>query len=322
MKALFIALALFSGLGGVAAQERPPGFPSRPVRIVYGAPPGGQGDLVSRYLAERLSPRFGQPVLVDNRPGASGVVGLEYVMRQPPDGLTIAYGAAAWVVSNPALQPNLPFNILRDFRPVVRFGIPPQCLFVRDSLPARTAQEFIALARQQPGRLTYASFGIGSTSHLQMEMLKHITGTDMLHVPYRGSALAMQELATGRVDAFIIDFAPARPFMETGQARCLALTGTRRWPEFPDFQTFEEQGLPLNLIGWHALFVPAATPTPIVNYLAEEVMRISRSEEGQAALMRFGLFATADGPEETARIHREDLERWREAVRISGAKPE
>jgi hypothetical protein len=105
-----------------------------------------------------------------------------------------------------------------------------------------------------------------------MEMLKHITGTDMLHVPYRGSALAMQELATGRVDAFIIDFAPARPFMETGQARCLALTGTRRWPEFPDFQTFEEQGLPLNLIGWHALFVPAATPTPIVNYLAEEVM--------------------------------------------------
>ena len=129
-------------------------------------------------------------------------------------------------------------------------------------------------------------------------------------------------MAAGRVDAFIIDFAPARALMEAGQVRCLALTGTRHWPEFPEVPTFEEQGMPLNLIGWHAFFVPAATPDAVVNYLAAEVMRITTSEEGKAGLLRLGLFALADGPEETARIHREDLERWREAVRISGAKPE
>ena len=316
-----LALALTLVLPAMA-QDRPAGFPSRPIRVVYGAAPGGQGDLVTRFLAERLNPRLGQPVIVDARPGANGVVALELVKNAPPDGHTIAYGAAGWMVSNPALQPNLPFDVLRDFRPVARFGIPPQCLFVRDGLPVRSAAEFFDLARRQPGSITYASFGIGSTSHLQMEMLAHITGTQMLHVPFRGSAPGIQEVAAGRVDSFLIDFAPARPFMESGQVRCLALTGTRRWPELPDVPTFGEVGMPLALIGWHALFVPAATPDAIVNYLSDEVLRIARSEEGQAGLLRLGLFAVADGPAETARIHREDLARWREAVRISGARPE
>lgn len=322
MRALVCALALLLGQGLAWAQERPPGYPARPVRIVYPAPPGGQGDVVSRFLAERLSAVLGQPVLVDNRPGANGAVGLEYAARQPADGLTLAYGAAAFVVSNPALQPNLPFDILRDFRPILRFGIPPQCLFVRDGLPARSLRELVALARARPGALTYASFGIGSTTHLQMEMFKHLTGTDLLHVPFRGSAMAAQELATGRVDVFLIDFAPTRAFMETRQVRCLALTGNRRWPEFPDFPTFAEEGVPLTLIGWHALFAPAATPDGVINFLAAELERIIRSDEGEATLLRYGLFPIWDGPAETARIHRQDLERWREAVRISGARPE
>ncbi len=321
MRALALLLALCASLAA-HAQQRPLGFPDRPVRVVYAAPPGGQGDLVTRFLAERMTPRLGQPLLVDNRPGGSGVVALEYVLRQPADGHHIAYGAAAWVLSNPALQPSMPFDISRDFRAVVRFGIAPQCLFVRSTLPVRTAREFFDLAKTQPGKLTYASFGIGSTSHLQMEMLKHLTGTDILHVPFRGSAQGIQEVATGRVDAFLIDFAPSRPFMETGQVRCLAMTGSQRYPEFPEVPTLSEQGLPLELIGWHGFFVPVATPDAVVNYLAEEVMRITRSEEGRAGLQRLGLLAVAEGPAEAQRIHTHDLARWRDAVRISGARPE
>lgn len=321
MRVIVLLLALVASLPALA-QQRPPGFPDRPVRVVYAAPPGGQGDLVTRFLAERMAPRLGQPMLVDSRPGGSGVVALEHVLRQPADGHTVAYGAAAWVLSNPALQPSLPFDISRDFRAVVRFGIAPQCLFVRSTLPVRTAREFFALAQREPGKLTYASFGIGSTSHLQMEMLKHLTGTDLLHVPFRGSAQGIQEVATGRVDAFLIDFAPSRPFMEAGQVRCLALTGAQRFPEFPEVPTLAEEGLRLELIGWHGFFVPAATPDAVVAYLAEEVMRITRSEEGRLGLQRLGLLAVADGPAEAQRIHAQDLERWRETVRLSGAKPE
>ncbi len=320
MKRWILLLALLAG--AAAAQPRPADYPTRPLRMISGGLPGSQSDLVGRYIAERLAARLGQPVVMDIRNGANGAVALEYMARQPPDGHTIFYGAAAWVVSNIALQPSLPFDMLRDFRPVTRFGVPPQCLIVRAGLPVRSAREFFALAAAQPGRLTYASFGIGSTSHLQMEFLKHMTRTDLLHVPFRGSAPAMQEVAAGRVDAFLIDFAPSRAFLESGQARCLAITGQNRWPEFPDVPTFAEAGYPLELIGWHAFFVQAAVPDAIVEFLHAEVSRIVQSEEGRAALLRLGLFPVLDGPAETARIHRADLERWREAVRISGARPE
>lgn len=321
IRLLVTLLALFAA-GTAFAQDRPEGYPARPVRMIYPSTPGGQGDLAARFIAERLAARLGKPVVVENRPGANGAIALEALMRSDPDGLTMAYVPGGFGVTNPALQTSLPFDVLRDFRPVLRTGVAPQCLFVRGGLQARNLQEFVDLARRNPGCLTYASFGIGSTSHLQMELLKNLTNTDLLHVPFRGSMPAMQELVAGRVDAFIIDITPARPFMESGQIRCLALTGTERWSEFPAFPTFVEQGFPLTMVGWHAVFVPAATPTPIVEYLEAELRRIVTSDEAKTAFARLGLQAVSDGPEETARLHRSDLTRWREVIRAAGIQPE
>lgn len=321
IRLLATLLALFAA-GAATAQERPAGYPARPVRMIYPSTPGGQGDLATRFIAERLSARLGKPVVVENRPGANGAIALENLMRSDPDGLTMAYVPGGFAVTNPALQTNLPFDVLRDFRPVLRVGIAPQCLFVRNGLQARNLQEFVELARRDPGRLTYASFGIGSTSHLQMELLKNLAHIDLLHVPFRGSMPGMQELVAGRVDAFIIDITPARPFMESGQIRCLAMTGTGRSPDAPDVPTFVEQGYPLTMVGWHAVFVPAATPTPIVEYLAAELRQIVTSDEAKAAFARLGLQPVSDGPEETARIHRSDLTRWRDVIRAAGIQPE
>lgn len=308
--------------GAAIAQERPEGYPAPSMRMIYPSTPGGQGDLATRFIAEQLTARLGKPVVVENRPGANGAIALEGLMRADPDGLTMGYVPGGFAVTNPALRANLPFDVLRDFRSVLRVGVAPQCLFVRRGLEARNLQEFVELARRNPGRLTYASFGIGSTSHLQMELLKNLSNTDLLHVPFRGSMPGMQELVAGRVDAFIIDITPARPFMESGQIRCVALTGTERWSEFPDFPTFAEQGYPLTMVGWHAVFVPAATPTPIVEYLAAELRQIVTSDEAKAAFSRLGLQPVSDGPEETARIHRSDLTRWREVIRAANIQPE
>lgn len=319
---LLTALLTMLAAGTAFAQERPAGYPARPARMVYPAAPGGQGDLAARFIAERLSTRLGKPVVVENRAGANGAIGLEMVVRSDPDGLTMAYAPGGFAVTNPALQTDMPFDVLRDLRPVLRTGIAPQCLFLRRGLPAENLREFIALARRDPGRITYASFGIGSTSHLQMALLENLTQTQMLHVPFRGSVPAMQELVAGRVDAFVIDVTPARPFMDAGEVRCIAITGTERWSELPDVPTFVEQGFPLTMVGWHAVFVPAATPAPIVEYLAAEIRRIVTSDEAKVAFARLGLQPVSDGPEETARLHRSDLMRWREVIRAAGIRPE
>jgi tripartite-type tricarboxylate transporter receptor subunit TctC len=247
---------------------------------------------------------------------------MEHVARQPGDGYTLFYGAVASMAVNPALQPRLSVDVLRDFRPIVHLGAAPQCLFVHASLPVNNAREFVDYARARPGQLTFASFGVGSTSHLQGELLKQVTGIDMMHVPFRGSPQGMQELAMRRVDAFIIDFVPATPFLERQELRCLAITGLQRFPGAPTVPTFQEQGFPLELVGWNGLFAPAATPTPIVEALAAEIVTLVRSEDGRANLARMGLMPTGLGPTEFGAIHRHDLESWTEIVRRAGVRVE
>lgn len=313
---------LLAGWIAPAAGQRPEGWPSRPITIVVGGPPGGQGDLVGRYLGTRLGPRLGQPVVVENRPGANAILAMEHVARQPGDGHTLFYGAVASMAVNPALQPRLPVDVLRDFRPVAHLGAAPQCLFVHSSVPVGDAREFVEYARARPGQLTFASFGVGSTSHLQGELLKQVAGIDMVHVPFRGSPQGMQELAMRRVDAFIIDFVPATPFLERQDVKCLAITGPRRWPGTPDVPTFQEQGFPLELVGWNGIFAPASTPAPIVEALSAEIVTLVRSEDGQANLSRLGLMPTGLGPAELGAIHRHDLDAWSAIVRRAGVRIE
>ncbi|MGG5823859.1 Bug family tripartite tricarboxylate transporter substrate binding protein [Falsiroseomonas sp. HW251] len=313
---------LLAGCSAPAAAQRPDSWPSRPITIVVGNPPGGQGDLVGRYLASRLGSRLGQPLVVENRPGANAILAMEHVARQPGDGYTLFYGAVASMAVNPALQPRLPIDVLRDFRPVAHLGAAPQCLFVHASLPVNNAREFVTYARARPGQLTFASFGVGSTSHLQGELLKQVANIDMVHVPFRGSPQGMQELAMRRVDAFIIDFVPATPFLARQEVKCLAITGPQRFPGATEVPTFQEQGFPLELVGWNGLFAPATTPATIVDALAAEIVAVVRSEDGKANLARLGLMPTGLGPSELGSIHRHDLQAWTEIVRRAGVSVE
>ena len=311
------AIAGLPGLAGAQAK-----FPNKPITLVVSSPPGGQSDLIGRYLADEVGRQLGQPVIVDNKPGANGVIGLQHAARQLADGYTIVYGVAAWMAVNPGFYPNLPFDPLKDFDPITQIGITPQCLMLGAHVPAKTLAEFIKLAKAAPGKFTYASFGNGSTSHLQGEMLKRAAGIDMLHVPFKGSAQAIQELVAGRVDAFIIDFAPAAAFVREGRIRALAMTGTQRSPEFPEVQTFQEQGYPLTLVGWNGLFVPAGTPRDVVVLLNQKFNAVIQSEAGRAKLRQLAALPTGTTPEDYRRILSEDIVKWREIIKLTGTKPD
>jgi tripartite-type tricarboxylate transporter receptor subunit TctC len=263
-------------------------------------------------LAERLGRELGQPVIVDNKVGASGAIGMQYAAKQPADGHTIVYGVAAWMAVNPGFFPNLPYDPHKDFDPITQLGSAPQCLMLGAHVPARTLSDFIQLAKASPGKYIFASFGNGSTSHLQGEMLKRVSGIDMLHVPFKGSAQAIQELVAGRVDVFIIDFSPAAGFIKDGRIRAVAVTGTVRSPEFPEIPTFQQQGYALNLVGWNGLYVPAGTPKEIVGLLNQKLNSIIQSEAGRAKLTQLALLPTGTTPEEFRRILSEDIPKWRE----------
>lgn len=297
-------------------------FPSRPITFVVPTTPAGQADLMARYLSEQIGRELGQPIIIDNKAGASGIIGLQHAARQPADGHTIVYGVAAWMALNPGFFPNLAYDALKDFDTVTQLGIAPQCLMLGAHVPAKTLDEFIRLAKASPGKYTYASFGNGSTSHLQAELLKQAAGLDMTHIPFRGSAQALQEVIAGRVDFFIIDFSAAGAFIKEGRIRPLAMTGSQRYPDYPDVPTFQELGLPLTLVGWNGVFVPSGTPRNVVAILNQKINAVVQSPAGRVRLRELGLLATGTTPEEFRRIQREDIARWRDVIVKSGAKPD
>ncbi|MGY4802661.1 Bug family tripartite tricarboxylate transporter substrate binding protein [Teichococcus aerofrigidensis] len=234
---LLAASAALAGGTAVRAQEAD-GYPGRPVRIVVPAPAGGQADVTARLVAEGLRARLGQPFVIDNRGGASGTIGLDHARQQPADGYTLVCSVAGSLVVNPVFDPRVPIDALRDFAPITQFGLSTNCLFVRAGLPARSLQELIALARQRPGELTYASIGNGTISHIYTELFRRTAGIELLHVPFRGGSAAVQEVIAGRVDLMIIDFTTGDQPMREGLLRGLSVTGTRRWPAAPEIPTF------------------------------------------------------------------------------------
>lgn len=297
-------------------------YPNKPVTIVVSSAPGGQSDLIARYLADEVGRTMGQSFIIDNKPGASGIAGLQYAARRPADGYTLAYGVGSWMAINPSFFPNLPYDPVKDFTPITQIGITPQCLMLGAHVPAKNLAEFIALAKASPGKYTFASFGNGSSSHLQGEMLKGVAGIDMLHVPFKGSAQALQEVVAARVDLFIIDFAPAVGFIKDGRIRPLAVTGTERNAQFPDVPTFNELGYPLTLVGWNGLFAVGGTPQPIVQLLNEQFNKVIHSATGRTRLQQLGAVPTGTTPEAYRRILVEDIAKWRELIIKSGAKPD
>jgi tripartite-type tricarboxylate transporter receptor subunit TctC len=258
---------------GAVASTAGPGFPDHPVRLLIGYPPGGGTDLMARPLAQRLAERLGQPVLVENRPGANGNLATEAVARAMPDGHTLLLGNAGQLATNPAVYQNLPFNTQRDLAPVAQVVEAAQVVVVTAQLPVRTLGELISLARERPGRLAMGSSGNGGMSHLTLERLKRLAGLDILHVPYRGSVPALQDLLGGRVQIMIDPYAPFRGPVEAGQVRVLAVTSRARLPALPDIPTMAEiPGLEgFEATGFVGLLAPSATPPAVLAALETAV---------------------------------------------------
>jgi tripartite-type tricarboxylate transporter receptor subunit TctC len=315
MKTLILLFGLFFSSFSFSQQ-----WPNRPVKLVAPYPPGGQTDVVSRWLGDKLTQVLGQPVVVENRAGAQGAVGLQAVKNSAPDGYTFVYTN----VSNLSIAPNLgtalPYDAQKDFAPVTQLGLTVLSMVVPATLGPKTLKEFVAWAKANPAGANFASFGNGSTSHVYGEMLNGAAGIAMVHVPYSGAGPAMQAILGGQVQMTIQDLSATRPHIDSGRVIALAVTGPRRWPALPELQTFVEQGYPLDIAGWNGIHAPAGTPRPIIERMNVEINKVIQTPEGREQMLKFGLLATGTTPDELADVIRRDTPRWGDVIRKGNIK--
>ncbi len=312
-------VALCVAATSVSAQGQ--AYPTRPVRLVVGFTPGGGVDINARLLASKLSELLGQPVIVDNRPGAGTNIANEYVAKAAPDGYTLLMGSPA-IAINMALYKNLSYDTLRDFVAVSMFSQSPDILVVNSSSPAKSMSELIALARAKPGVLNYSSAGTGTTQHLAGELLKLRTGTNIVHVPYKGSAPSLTALIAGDVDLSFANVPAILQHVKSGRLRPLASTGTRRSELMPDVPTMQEAGLGIEATVWYGVFAPAATPREIVTTLSDAIIKATRSPDIKQRLLDQGAEPVGNAPAEFDRILRKEVAKWGEVVRTSGIQVE
>jgi tripartite-type tricarboxylate transporter receptor subunit TctC len=314
------ALALAGGRTARAQSAPAAGaWPSRPIRLIHPWAAGGGGDIVARLLAEKMRVELGQPVLVENRPGAGGKVGAELAARQPPDGYTIMTTAAGFAIA-PALYRNLTYDPVKDFVPVTKMATAPLLVLVRADSPLRTMADLVALARREPKGVNFGSFGNGSPSHLIGERINRLAGISMTHVPYTGGGAA-NDLLGGSLTIAILDALSQTPQVKAGKLRALALNGPNRLPTLPDVPTLTESGIPFDLVGWHAMFAPAGTPPEIVERLNGVVNRILAAPDVRTRMFEVALFPVQPPttPQQWGTMFREDVQAWAELVRSSGA---
>lgn len=304
--------------GTVAAQGT---YPNRPVRIIVPFPPGGATDIVGRLIAERLQAVLGQPFVVDNKSGASGNIGVAEAVRSPADGYTLVLGAPQTLTINPQLFGNLPFNPQRDLAPIAVIASVPNVLLVNPKVPARNAAELVTLAKSK--KLSYGSTSIGSTPHLSAELMKSMTGTDILHVPYRGSAPAMQDLVGGQIDIMFDQLAAALPQIKAGTVRALAVTTLKRSQAAPDLPTLDESGVKgFDSEGWFGLLAPANTPRSILERINAEVNRALTSPDFRERLAKVGAEPIGGSIESFSERIANESQRWGKVIRFANIKAE
>ena len=317
-----ILLAGMAALPGLAIAQPAPWAPDRPVRIVVPVAPGGSQDILARLLGRHLSPRIGQPVVVENHPGAGSNLAFELVARSRPDGLTLMVGSDP-VTINPAVYPRVGFDPVRDFAPVIEAVRAPQVLVVNPAAPARDVAGFIAWARQSDGKLTVASQGNGSIGHLAGALFAHETGIGYVHIPYRGGGPAVVDLIGGHVEALFVTLPAAIEPIRAGRLRALAVTGAERSPTLPDVPTLAETALPgFDVITWQGILAPAATPPEAVSRYARELAAILAEPEVAEELARQGFIVTGHGPDRFAALIRAEAERWPGLVHRAAARSE
>jgi tripartite-type tricarboxylate transporter receptor subunit TctC len=314
--------AVFAGvlaLGFCAASyaaQPPAEYPARPIRVVVPSPPGGPPDLIMRMLAPKISASMGQMLVVDNRPGAGGVVGSHTVAKARPDGYTWLFTTAAHT-NTPPFNKNVPFDPVRDFSHVSlvvqNYG---QAVVVPVSSPAKTIQDLVALARKQPGKLNYASAGVGTASHIPAEVMKAMAGIDIVSVPYRGVGEAISDVLAGRMDVFFVGTNVALPHVQSGKLRALALTGARRWKGMPDVPTMQEAGFKgYNIINWFGLWLPAHASPALMSRLHSEVVKVLADPEIKQQFDAQGLEGVGAPPEEFAKFVAQQSQFMRDLAR-------
>ena len=297
------------------------GFPNKPIRVIVPYPPGGGIDIMARIVGDKLSKDLGWVVVVENRAGAGGIIGTELTAKAPPDGYTLTYGTNATHGVFVSLYPKLPYDPIKDFAPVTKMVDAANILVVTSSLPVKTVSELIALAKSEPGKLNYATAGIGSQGHLGMELFNSMAGTNIVHVPYQGAPAALTDVMTGRVQMMMPNIPSALPFLRSGKLRALAVVTAKRTSLFPDLPTVDESGLPGYVNeSWWGLFAPAGTPDAVINRLNTEMRKILELKEVKERLLELGLEADPTTPAELAALVRAGMPKWAKVVKESGVR--
>jgi tripartite-type tricarboxylate transporter receptor subunit TctC len=309
---------LLSGLCGFASAQE--AYPSKPIRLVLPFPPGGGTDILGRLVAERLGARLGQPVVTDNRGGAGGNLGAEAAAHSAPDGYTLLLAAPSLAIS-PSLYKKLPYDPVRDLAPISLVATVPNVMVTHPSVQAKTLREFIALAKSRPGELNFGSGGSGTSNHLGGELFNIVAGVRLVHVPYKGVNLAMNDVMAGNVQLVVIGIPAAAPQIKAGKLRALAVIAPQRSPALPDVPTVAEEGLPdFDVTTWYGLLAPAGTPRPIVERLNGEIVRLMHAPDLKERLAGMGTDPLTSSPEEFATYINREIAKWGDVVRKAGLK--
>lgn len=315
-----IALAAIGMLAAGSASSQ--GYPNRPLRLIIPSAAGSSPDSNARTIAAALVEQMGQQVVAENRPGASGILGYEALAKATPDGYTMAY-TSNFIATNPSMYAKLPYDFKRDFAPVILYFAGMNLLAVYNGMPVKSVKDLIELARTQPGKLTFGSSGVGATPHLSMELFKNMTGTNMVHIPYKGTPQALTDLISGQINILCDNMAPMLPMVTSGRVRGLAVTGPKRAPSIPELPTVAEAGVPgYQLMGWAGVSVPAGTPREIVMRLNAEINKalttpmVLKSIEGRSGTPMGGT------PEEFGEHVRKETERLAQLIKSIGIKPQ
>jgi len=307
----------FVMLPAVAAE-----YPDHPVRMIVPFTPAGATDMLARLVGERLGAKLGQSVVIDNRAGAGGNVGAEIAARAAPDGYTLLMGPASIYAISATLYPRLGYDLAKDLTPVSLVANVPHVLLVNNDLPVKSVPELVQLAKKKPGELNIASQGSGTVSHLEAELLKHMAGIEMLHVPYRGSAPAILDLIGGRVHVMFDSIASALPHIRAGKLRAIAVASNTRSSLLPNMPTVAESLPGYSAHSWLGIFVPAGTPQSIVQRLQRDLVAAIDEPKTQARLVEAGFEPKSSTQEDFAKLVRDEMEKWRPVVKMSGATPD
>ena len=315
---LLMFLGVLSACAGAAAQD----YPARPLRMILGFAPGGSTDLVARVVAQKMAAAWNQQVVVDNRPGANGMIGAELVAKATPDGHTLLLSSIGPMAINASLY-KMPYDIVRDFAPVTYTGNVTNLLVVHPSVAATNVKELIALAKAQPGKLAFGSSGTGGAPHMAVELFKILAKVEVVHIPYKGGGPAMADLVGGQIAGSFASMPSSIPFVRTGKLRALAVTAPKRSPAAPEVPTVSEAGIPgFSVLDWQGMFTTAKTPAPVVNKLNAEIKRILALQDVSEKLATAGVEIQTSTPEEWGSFVKSEIEKWAKVVKTAGIKLE